>query len=90
MVESSRWWYTKEKRKEKEKEKDTDKERSKRSKRRRGSVVERSGEEASSGACCAGVHRSPGAWGSGGGSAPSRNRREAPRFPAPSSSRNGG
>ena len=51
--------------------------------------MERSGE-ASSGACCAGVHRSSGAWGSGGGSAPSRNRREAPRFPAPSSSRNGG
>ena len=78
--------------KEKDRNKDKDKERSrsKRRRRRRGSVVERSGVEASSGACCAGVHRSPGAWGSGGGSAPSRNRREAPRFPAPSSSRNGG
>lgn len=54
------------------------------------SCGEECGEEASSGACCAGVHRSPGAWGSGGGFAPSRNRREAPRFSAPSSPRNGG
>jgi len=51
-------------------------------------VTEREGPP--KGACCAGVHRSPVAWGSGGGLAPSRNRREAPRFPASSSSRNGG
>lgn len=57
---------------------------------RRARAAERERERPSKGACCAGVHRSPVAWGSGGGLAPSRNRREAPRFPASSSSRNGG